>query len=134
MNDDYFVDTNVLIYCYTATEPDKRQKARRTVIPKGRTISTQVLQEMANTLRRKFKLEWPEIKSTLNEIQSTFTIHKNATTTISDALRIANRYGYSFYDSLIIAAALESGCSVLFSEDMQAGQVIDDVLTILYPF
>ena len=134
MNDDYFVDTNVLIYCYTVTEPDTHQKARQIVMPKGTTTTTQVLPEMANTLLRKFKTEWPEIKSTLDEIQSQFTIHQNSPKTIHDAIRIANRYGYSFYDLLIIAAALESRCSVFYSEDMQAGQVIDDVLTIRNPF
>jgi predicted nucleic acid-binding protein len=134
MKDKYFVDTNVLIYCYTVTEPDKQHKARQAVMSSGRTISTQVLQEIANTLRRKFKKVWSEIKSTLDEIQAQFAVHINSVETISDAVRIASRYGYSFYDSIIIAAALESGCSVLHSEDMQAGQVIDEVLTIQNPF
>ncbi|MCY7350108.1 MAG: hypothetical protein LH606_05515 [Cytophagaceae bacterium] len=51
-----------------------------------------------------------------------------------DALRIKGRYGYQFYDSLIIATALQVGCTVLYSEDMQDGQVIDLRLTILNPF
>lgn len=55
MSGNFFVDTNVLIYCYTATEPDKQKRAQQAVAGKGRYISTQVLQEMANTLRRKFK-------------------------------------------------------------------------------
>ncbi len=81
MNGNRFIDTNVLIYCYTSSEPDKQRVA-----------------------------------------------------TISDAVRLADRYGYSFYDSLIVAAALESGCSILYSEDMQSGQLIDGTLTIRSPF
>jgi predicted nucleic acid-binding protein len=134
MNDKYFVDTNVLIYCYTVTEPDKQLKARQIVAPGGRVLSTQVLQEMANTLRRKFKKEWLEINATLHEVSSQFLVHRNSTDTINKAISIADRYGYSFYDSLIIAAALETNCSILYSEDMQAGQVIAGVLTIRSPF
>ncbi len=55
MNGNQFIDTNVLIYCYTSSEPDKQRVARQVVSEKGRYVSTQVLQELANTLRRKFK-------------------------------------------------------------------------------
>ncbi|MBD2757825.1 PIN domain-containing protein [Spirosoma validum] len=134
MNGNYFIDTNVLIYCYTVTEPDKQLKARQIVALSGRMVSTQVLQEMANTLRRKFKKGWQEVSATLNEVSSQFTIHQNSADTISKAISIADRYGYSFYDSLIIAAALEANCSVLYSEDMQDGQVIEGALTIRSPF
>ncbi|GAB3572066.1 PIN domain-containing protein [Spirosoma luteolum] len=134
MNDKFFVDTNVLIYCYTVTEPDKQARAQRAVAGEGRCISTQVLQELANTLRRKFKKDWPEIDATLLEIMDQFSIHVNSPSTVSDAIRLADRYGYSFYDSLILAAALEAGCSMLYSEDMQSGQRIDGGLTIQNPF
>ncbi|MBN8822191.1 MULTISPECIES: PIN domain-containing protein [unclassified Spirosoma] len=134
MNDKYFVDTNVLIYCYTVTEIDKKVKAQQAVTPIGRTISTQVLQEVANTLRRKFQKEWSEINAVLDEIIGQFVVHQNSKTTISEAVKIASRYGYSFYDSLIIAAAIESGCSILYSEDMQTNQVIAESLTIRSPF
>ncbi|QKZ12191.1 PIN domain-containing protein [Spirosoma sp. KUDC1026] len=134
MSASYFVDTNVLIYCYAVTEPDKQRKAWQAVASEGRQISTQVLQEIANTLRRKFKKDWLEIDTTLQEIVNQFIVHKNTESTVRDAIRLANRYGYSFYDSLILAAALESGCSVLYSEDMQAEQLIDGVLTIRNPF
>ncbi len=134
MNGNRFIDTNVLIYCYTSSEPDKQRVARWVVSEKGRYVSTQVLQELANTLRRKFKKDWLEIDATLQEITSQFTVHQNTAATISDAVRLADRYGYSFYDSLIVAAALESGCSILYSEDMQSGQFIDSTLTIRSPF
>lgn len=129
-----FIDTNVLIYCYTSSKPDKQRVARRVASEKGRYVSTQVLQELANTLRRKFKKDWLEIGATLQEITSQFTVHQNTAATIRDAIRSADRYGYSFYDSLIVAAALESGCSILYSEDMQSGQLIDGTLTIHSPF
>ncbi|WP_080054712.1 PIN domain-containing protein [Spirosoma aerolatum] len=134
MNDKYFVDTNVLIYCYTVTEIDKKVKAQQAVNPIGRTISTQVLQEVANTLRRKFQKGWSEINAVLDEITGEFIVHQNSKTTISEVVKIANRYGYSFYDSLIIAAAIESSCSILYSEDLQTNQAIAKSLTIRSPF
>ena len=50
------------------------------------------------------------------------------------ALKLAEDHGYEVYDALVIAAALESGCSTLYSEDLQDGQVIDGKLTIRNPF
>ena len=61
-------------------------------------------------------------------------VHTNSFTTIQRACKIAERYSFSFYDSLIVAAALESGCLILFSEDLQHGQVIEKVLTVKNPF
>jgi predicted nucleic acid-binding protein len=61
-------------------------------------------------------------------------LHVNSDSTILEAFRIAERYGFSFYDSLIISAALESGCNTLYSEDMQHGQLIENRLKIVNPF
>jgi len=61
-------------------------------------------------------------------------LHINTESTIVQACKIAERYGFSFYDSLIISAALECECSILYSEDMSNGQVIDKILKIVNPF
>ncbi|NJK98980.1 MAG: PIN domain-containing protein [Bacteroidales bacterium] len=61
-------------------------------------------------------------------------MHINEITTIDLACQIAKKYHYSYYDSQIIAAAMECGCKTLYSEDMQDGQVIENILTILNPF
>lgn len=91
------------------------------------------MQETTNTLYKKFQFAWPDIRTVLNEAATNNSLHINSASTIDDACRIAERYGFSFYDSLIIAAALESGCTRLISEDLQNGQVIDNVLTIENP-
>ncbi len=70
----------------------------------------------------------------LQELQENSTLHVNASSTIERAIEIADRYRFSFYDSLILASALEAGCSFLYSEDMQNGQTIAEVLTIKNPF
>ena len=98
-------------------------------------ISTQVLQEMCNTLGSKYMLDYSSIKDTLQECISTSNeIYTNHQHTIIKACDIAKRYNFSFYDSLIISAALESNCDLLYSEDLQHNQIIDNVLTIVNPF
>ncbi|MCB0615437.1 MAG: PIN domain-containing protein [Lewinellaceae bacterium] len=134
MNDKCFLDTNILIYCYTSTEPDKLAKAQAVASLPNVVISTQVLKELANVLRKKFNLDWPSIQATLNEVENNFEVCANTALLIRHACSIADRYGFSFYDSLIIAASLESGCTILYSEDLQNGQVIENTLTIKNPF
>jgi len=130
-----FIDSNVIIYAYSNSEIAKQKIARRIVKENYTVISTQVLQEMCNTLGRKYMIDYSSIKDTLQEcINSNNEIHTNHQHTILKACDIAKRYSFSFYDSLIISAALESNCSVLYSEDLQHNQIIDDVLTIKNPF
>jgi len=134
MNGKCFVDSHVIIYAHTDLDLRKQQVAQQIIASEDSTISTQVLQKTANTLFKKFQFAWPDIQTVLNEAANNNSLHVNLASTISDACRIAERYGFSFYDSLIIAAALESGCARLLSEDLQNGQVIDNVLTIENPF
>lgn len=134
MNDSIFLDTNVLIYCYTSSEPDKQIRAQVVADLPNTIISTQVLNEFANILRKKFKLDWSTILSALNEVEKNFEVHTITPSYIKSACSIADRYGFSYYDSLIVAAALEAGCSTLYSEDMQHGQVIESRLTVKNPF
>jgi predicted nucleic acid-binding protein len=124
MNDNIFIDTNILIYCYTDDEPDKRQKALDIAINPDTFVSTQVLTELSNTLKKKFKLDWQAVEYVVSEVSSDFNVYVNKPATIEQACCIADKYQYSFYDSLIIAAALSSNCKTLYSEDMQDGQVI----------
>ena len=129
-----FFDTNVLIYLYSVDETEKQQLALRKIETiENRWISTQVLSEISNTLSKKFKLKYSDIANVLTEIQATFHVATVKPNTIDQALTLAQIYRYSYYDSLIIAAALEQSCKFLYSEDMQHQQIIDQQLTILNP-
>lgn len=134
MNGNLFLDSNVVVYAYSDDEQDKQAIARRLIKTPETFASTQVLQEFCNATRRRLKSEWPAIRAAIAELQFKLLIHTNTASTVEDALRVAERYGFSFYDSLIIAAALETGCTTLYSEDMQDGQVIDGKLEIKNPF
>ena len=130
-----FLDSNIVIYAYCNDSVDKQQKAKELFVGKTIVISTQVLQETANTLRRKFKADFHIIRLLLEEcVRNVPTLHVNTCETVFQACDIAERYLYSFYDSLIIASALEAECQILYSEDMQHNQFIEGKLKIINPF
>jgi len=134
MSDKIFIDTNVLIYVYSQDEPVKREKAIACTRQPEVWISTQVLNETVNILRRKFYQSYPNIRVILTELTNHFKIATISTQTIHNALIIAECYQYSYFDSLMLASALEIGCDRLFTEDLQHQQVINDNLLIINPF
>ncbi len=133
MSDNCFIDTNILVYCYTNDEPVKQQKALDIVHNPNTFISTQVLTELSNTLKKKFKLDWKIVENVVSEVSTDFNVYVNKPATIERACQIAHKYQFSFYDSLIMAAAMSCNCKTLYSEDLQNGQVIQNSLTIINP-
>ena len=98
-------------------------------------ISVQVLNELAAVMHRKLRLPWTDIIDALAAIRALCPSPVPVTEDTHDAaVRLARRYSWHIYDALIVAAALEAGCSTLFSEDLQGRQVIDGRLTIRNPF
>ncbi len=134
MSDKVFLDTNIIIYCYSQDESQKQQKAKECTEFGQVWISIQVLNETINVLRRKFSLDYSQISNVVQELTQQFEIAIVSITTIESSLRIAQRYQYSYFDSLIIASALEVGCTILYSEDLQSNQKINNQLTIINPF
>jgi predicted nucleic acid-binding protein len=127
-----FLDTNVLVYAFTS---DPRGSTARALLERDFVISVQGLNEFANVARRKLAMSWAEVGEALSAIRTLCrTIRPLDLETHLDALGIAERYGYSIFDALIIAAALRARCRLLFSEDLQDGMVIDCRLRIVDPF
>ena len=137
MSAEHFLDTNVLVYSVDEGVPEKRQRARELVaqsLTNGRgCISYQVVQETVNVLTGKFGTPLDRVRRLLDEVLIPLWQINPTGSLYQSALSLQSRYGFSFYDSLIIAAALEAGCTRLYSEDMQHGQRIRG-LTILNPF
>jgi predicted nucleic acid-binding protein len=79
-------------------------------------------------------MSWTEIREVLAQIRAVCVVEPVTIETHDRALRIAERYGISIYDALIVSAALLANCNTLQSEDMQDGQVIERQLTIRNPF
>ena len=138
MSDD-FLDSNVLVYLFDETEPRKYEVAQqlvRNAIAEGTSIvSFQVVQEVLNLLTGKFAS--PATPDRAHDALANVLLPlwrvMPSEALYSRALEVQSRYRYSFYDSLIIAAALASGCTRLLSEDLQDGQRIEG-LTIENPF
>ncbi len=127
-----FADTNVIIYS-VSDDNDKRLQALKIIAQKP-VISTQVLTETANTLLRKLKFVSQDIHTILVRLIAECDVVAVQPETILSAIMIAERYRFSFYDSLIIATALKENCTTLYSEDMQDGQLIENKLLIINPF
>lgn len=134
MNDKTFFDTNVILYSYSSVSDHKSIVAKEIIGSSHAIISTQVLQEICNVLIKKFKYDEIVVSRTLLEMNKNFLVKINSVKTITDALRIHFKYQFSYYDSLIIAAELQNECSILYSEDLHHGQMIEDTLTIINPF
>ena len=126
-----FFDTNVLVY---AQGPGAKGEAARGALMDGGIISVQVLNEFANVLRRKFRLEWNIVAAAVADVRELFdSIRPVDIETHEAAIALAEAHGFSFYDSLIVASALQAGCETLLTEDLQAGRRIDS-LVIVNPF
>ncbi len=133
MSDRVFLDTNILLY--TLGQDERRTPAAEALVEAGGVVSVQVLNELAAVAHRKLKMPWKEVTAALGAIRTLCPAVVPLTTETHDAaLALATRYDFHIFDALIIAAALEAGCSTLYSEDMQPGQVIAGRLTIRNPF
>ena len=126
-----FFDTNILLYVVSG-DARKADRAME-LIRQGGTISVQNLNEYANVARRKLGLPWERLhqhlkalRAALDVVPATLSIHEHG-------LRIAQRYGLSMYDAMIVSAAMESDCGTLWSEDMHRNLRIDG-MTIRNPF
>jgi predicted nucleic acid-binding protein len=127
-----FFDTNILLY---SMSDDPRSKRAEALLAGGGSISVQVLNEFAAVAHRKMKMPWADIVEAVAAIQTLCPDPVPITVQTHDAaLQIAMRYGYHFYDALVLAAALDAGCDTLYSEDLQTGQTIAGRLTIRNPF
>jgi predicted nucleic acid-binding protein len=128
---DIFFDTNVLLYLVSG-DTAKANRAEELLISGG-SISVQVLNEFASVANRRYAIEIAKVREILAVVRTVCAVKPLEVETHELGLELAERYRYSIYDSMIVAAALRAGCSTLFSEDFQDGQKIDR-LTIVNPF
>jgi len=129
-----FIDSNILIYTYSVTEPDKRQIARDTIDKYNSILSIQVINEFSNICLRKLKKTHEEIIAAVQEIAFNFPITQITIPIIVKALQLQEKYQFSYFDCIMLASALGHNCTYIFSEDMQHGQIIENTLTIKNPF
>jgi predicted nucleic acid-binding protein len=135
MTGHHFVDSNVLVYRHDADEPAKQERARAVLESLWRTragrLSTQVLHEFYVTATR--KLATPVPCAVARQEIRLLTSWKPVALTVAlseQAWRVEDRFGLSWWDSLIVAAARQANCAYLLTEDLQDGQDLDGLLVV----
>ncbi len=127
-----FLDTNILIY---AVVRDERSTQAEKLLAGGGVVSVQVLNEFTSVARRKLKMPWPQVTDALDAIRVLCPEPVAISVeTHEAALEIAQKHRYEIYDALVIAAALQAKCAILYSEDLHHGQVIGGRLEVRNPF
>ena len=145
MSDRVFIDTNIFIYALTEPKEKNREKdlpkrakalelLTRLYTEDTIVVSVQVLNELHLNMVRKFKIADALVFSILKEnVSAIASVESLTAQTYTKAFQVREKYNISYWDSLVVASALETGCTKLYSEDMQDGLVVDGVLSIINP-
>ena len=127
-----FLDTKVLLYLLSS-DAAKADRAEA-LLHSGATVGVQVLNEFASVASRKLALSWPEINDVLGLIRHRCEVRALTLDVHERALFLVQRHSFAWYDALIVAAAQDAGCALLYSEDMQHRMKVGDKLVIVNPF
>ncbi len=135
----FLLDTNVLVYAFDTSDSAKHQRAQQLLEQATQSndsgVSSQVIQEFCNVALKKFEVTFTtgELLLVLEEILLPLWRHLPSPDFYKNTIRLAGNYQLSFYDALIVQAALDLDCDTLYSEDLQAGQQFGK-LSIVNPF
>lgn len=132
-----FLDTNLLIYICDESDFEKQSKCisfLNEVHAKSEpVISTQPLGEFFNVAYKKLKFTKEDAIVEAERLANSFPVYEISTENVLHAMQISKKTQFSYWDSLILAMAVDTGCSVLYSEDLNNGQEIEGV-RIINPF
>jgi putative PIN family toxin of toxin-antitoxin system len=130
-----FFDTNIFIYLYADNELDKQKICKKIIDDAEECItSTQILNEISNVMIKKMRMPLDALKAVQTDVRHLGKLIYVTEDTINKATELHFCYGFSYYDCLMLASALESDCNVIYTEDMNDGQVIESSLRIVNPF
>ena len=133
MNRRIAIDTNILVYCHSNDEPGKQNTAISFFALRP-VISTQVLSEYLNVVKRKLKLPKDKIMDACLQNIEMCILQPVSFTTLKYARNLLDRYDFQMFDSIVVASALEADCQILYSEDFQHGLLVENRLKIINPF
>ncbi len=136
MSDSVFVDSNLWLYAFVLQPGEESKHARVLPLVEARNryaISTQVVSEVSANLLKKAGMPEVDVLGIIEGLYRRCRVINTGLECHRTASRLRTVHRFSFWDSLIVAAALEGGCDTLYSEDMQHGQIVADKLTILNP-
>ena len=133
-----FVDSNLWLYALTHSKTGKEEvkgkRAQEVILSARHAVSTQVVAEVSTNLLRKSIASESEIAELVDDFYREHTVVSIDQQTFRNGSALRIRYSFSFWDSLIVASALQSGAQILYTEDMQHGFVVDGRLRIVNPF
>jgi predicted nucleic acid-binding protein len=127
-----FFDTNVILYL--ASDDLAKADRAEALIREGGTIGVQVLNEITNVARRKMRLDWPDTRMFLDMVRGLLTVRPMTVAIHAAGLNLSERHGFSTWDAMVVAAALDAGADTLWSEDMHDGLSVAGTLRIRNPF
>jgi predicted nucleic acid-binding protein len=127
-----FLDSNVILYAFA--DDEKKKEIALNLLAQFPSFSTQVVNECSHVMRRKLHWQPEKIAEELEILLVLVQLQPLDIQHIRLAWKISARYGFSHFDSLIVATALEAGCEKLFTEDLHHGQIIEKELLIINPF
>ena len=136
MNDKMFIDTNIWVYAkIDGNDSIKHKKAISFLrnLPNQIVISTQVINEYYSALSKN-RIKDIDIQTSIEQILPNVNVQAISIATIKKSWDVKLKYNFSVYDSLIIASALEADCKILYTEDLQHNQLIENKLRVVNPF
>lgn len=134
MKDRFFIDTNILIY-FVSNDVIKKNISKDILITnEGIMVNSQVISEFVTVTIKKQILSIADAFKYAGEFMDIFEFSIIKKETIKLSFELMTKHKHSYWDSLIIASALENNCALLYTEDMQSGQIIEDRLKIINPF
>ena len=139
-NDSVFVDSNIFLYAFTTIDENSKEKEiekhaiASKIILEEINISTQVINEVSNNMLRKLKFSNSEVREFVESCYARYNIINFSEELFVVASEIREKYNISYYDSLIVSAGLKANATILYSEDMHNGLVVNEQLRIVNPF
>ncbi len=130
-----FIDTNVWLYALVTSQDARKASIAKTVIlGKATAVSHQVINEVCVNLIKKTHMPEADLQELIASFYSRCVVVESSSHVSAQASQLRGRFSFSFWDSLIVSSALDSGASILYSEDMQDGLVVENRLRIVNPF
>ena len=133
-NESCFIDTNIWLYAFTEDDADKKDIAQALIKTSRPIVRVQVINEICVNLVKRAKFPETQIGELIETFYQKYEVVNMEKGVLLSASQLRQEYPFSYWDSLIVAAALASDVETLYSEDMQHGFVVRESLKIVNPF
>jgi predicted nucleic acid-binding protein len=128
------IDSNIFLYALDTTLTTKGEIALHLILENDAVFSTQVLSEVVNVCHKRWKFSKEQLITVVEFLLRNCSLVGFDDTAVQKAHNLIKRYDFQYFDALIVSAALSTNCTILYTEDMHHGLVVDGVLTIINPF